>query len=202
MRDNNMKNNRLFLAFTIGSVFIYSMMLLIGVQPGDSVLYSSPAFTHDSPLSEAEKTTARDDDGKLDNNVISTSVYNHKPELIFAPTEITTPSKNMESTETYKIKSDFFDRKINNIGRDEQGNYVVTIATDSKEESLIQSTSPIYYPTETDLNYGVKGCVLGGYYIELSHHIVLITKSNAKQTQHVYRCDYNSETNTYILSDL
>jgi len=190
-----MKINHLFSAFVAGSMLVYSMMLFVGVQPDTSVSSAPPRLVNIPHLDDAQKNTVSE---FAKNNAEEYTGLNSQPAA-------GKPIGRTENITINKIKADFFNKKINSIGRDEQGNYVVNISSANEQPILIQSSTPIYYPTETDLNYGVKGCVLGGYYIELNHQIALITQEDTTKgttkAQHNYRCDYNNTTNSYMLND-
>lgn len=187
-----MKINRLFSPFVTGSILVYGMMLFVGAKPDYSVDSAPPMAVRIPYFGDTQQKATSE---FAENNAEGyAELGGHRAETKFVI--------SAENSTISRIKADFFNKKINSIGRNEQGNYVVNISSANEQPILIQSSTPIYYPTETDLNYGVKGCVLGGYYIELNHQIALITQGDAKKNQHNYRCDYNSTTNSYTLIEI
>lgn len=101
-----------------------------------------------------------------------------------------------------QYKQDFFKRMQGRIQNDALGNYQVDISPQGGESStFLVSRSPIYYPSETDLNSGVRGCALGGYYIEQGASVSMLAQTNNGQQKFNYLCTYSNDSQMYLLID-
>lgn len=101
---------------------------------------------------------------------------------------------------TVDNKLALFTLKNNNIHHDEFGNNVVDISTSGfNSQEFIISDAQIYYPTEAQLNNGVNGCALGGYYVELNSKLKLIIKTENETNVFSYVCIYDATNNSYRL---
>lgn len=179
------------------------MMLWVGVKPGTSASHLNSATTSEmlpqirSDNFQREHSAIANPNAKNINhlqklNSLTSKQVNNEPQHIDQSDQHRAEARNI-----------FLAQQINKIKRNEKGEFEVVIATDTGENPIsIQSHSPIYYPSETDLNYGVKGCVLGGYYVELNHQISLTIGSKERPMQYQYRCTFNSETNIYTLEGI
>lgn len=109
-----------------------------------------------------------------------------------------TPAHTTNPQDTTEDKVALFRLKNNNIHHDEYGNNIVDISTDGfNSKEFIVSNAPIYYPTEEQLNNGVNGCGMGGYYVELNAHLSLIIKNDNGTSIYPYLCTHNTQDNTY-----
>jgi hypothetical protein len=104
------------------------------------------------------------------------------------------------STDTEASKNQLFKNKNERIIQDDNGNYLVEISTPGiQSREWIVSNSPIYFPTEDQLNNGVDGCAAGGYYVELKATLTLIVKTENGNTSYQYICTHNHNSNMYFL---
>ncbi len=93
-----------------------------------------------------------------------------------------------------------FNLKNNNIHHDEYGNNSVDISTSGfNSQEIIISDAQIYYPTEEQLNNGVSGCAMGGYYVELNSKLNLVIKTEKDTNVFSYVCAHNAGDNSYRL---
>ena len=113
---------------------------------------------------------------------------------------IATIKAESNDAERLANKHKFFALKNSNIKQDDFGNYHVDISTPgTTSKEYIFSSSPIFYPTEDELNHGLKGCSSGGYYVEIDATISLLMKESAESKIYTYICRFNPNNNDYFL---
>jgi hypothetical protein len=97
-------------------------------------------------------------------------------------------------------KIQLFKAKNERIIQDDNGNYLVDISTPGlSSREWILSDSPIYFPTEDQLNNGIDGCAAGGYYVELKAILSLVVETENGNTRYQYLCTHNQNSNLYFL---
>lgn len=100
--------------------------------------------------------------------------------------------------DTTEDKLALFTLKNNNIHHDEYGNNIVDVSTEGfNSKEFITSNTQIFYPTEEQLNNGINGCGMGGYYVELNAQLTLIVKNDSGTNIYPYLCTHNTQDNTY-----
>jgi hypothetical protein len=112
------------------------------------------------------------------------------------------PEDLKSDSDTFYNKLALFTLKNNNIHHDEFGNNTVDISTTGfNSQEFVISDAQIYYPTEEQLNNGVNGCVLGGYYVELNSKLNLVIKTETETETNVfsYVCTQEATDNSYRL---
>jgi hypothetical protein len=211
-----MKITDFLMAFGIGAISLLIMMKMLNTYPGNSINYGAEVETTAAqvtiapPLTEADTNTNTD----TDNNI---NTPNHSEKRLPTPahSQIQTQTQtqtaassaqaarnSLSQAELNRLQQQLFTAKEEKIIQDEVGNYSVDISTpESADKISLHSSAPIYYPSASQLNFGVNGCVLGGYYIELGNSIRLEQKLNTQVQNFNYHCEFNAHTNSYFLAD-
>ena len=94
---------------------------------------------------------------------------------------------------------DFFEKQNSRINIDIYGTYWVDISTEKlASKEFILSKYPIYYPSEQQLNYGFDGCGIGGFYVDVSSVLTLVTEIDRTVKIFHNECSFDEHTQSYL----
>ena len=96
----------------------------------------------------------------------------------------------------------FFEKQNARIIEDDFGNHFVDISVKGYEaKEYIISEFPIFYPSEEQLNFGVEGCGVGGFYVDVMATLTLVVKDKKQDSVYHYQCSFDGTSQSYILVD-
>jgi hypothetical protein len=179
-----MKKNTAIILATVFTSAIVLLTYLATEDTSNDVANLGPQYPTTSTTETAPNTSA---------------AASHK--LTYPPqirSTVTLPKTNTADSEANK--NQLFKTKNEKITQDDNGNYLVDISTPGiQSQEWIVSDSPIYFPSEDQLNNGVEGCAAGGYYVELKAILTLTVKTENGNTAYQYICTHNQNSNMYFL---
>jgi glucan-binding YG repeat protein len=179
-------------------------IIILIITVASAILLLTYVATEDTSDDEAANTAPQHSIASLpQSQLIETQItQTHANTSLVKPNKITHPPQHPEniSADNEANKNKLFKTKNERITQDDNGNYLVDISTPGvSSKEWILSNSPIYFPSEDQLNNGIDGCAAGGYYVELKATLTLIVKTESGNTTYQYLCTHNHNSNMYFL---